>query len=506
VIAKSIEGVKADISANVNSDDSTFKSSINVENNRFDSVITDVSVQNFRFDEFTHYIKDFINISSIKGKYSGNLNIKYSLKDKVPHIKVKGDSQIADFSLIDKKKSAEIMNFKSIKVNMEEISIPENNFVINSIEIDKMKNYVYIAKDGNTIDLLLPKSKKSDNKSKSKSVKSSSTNILVKSFNFKNGNIKLSDDTFAKPFNYTIDIPVIRAKNVSSKKDSRNSVYKIEMITNKSGKFTADGNIRVGNKFETVSKFKISNFKFGDFKQISEKYSNFISKDGVLNYEGSFVLENDEITSENRAKILKIDIGEKKKVLPLGISINFALSIIENGEGEVTFIVPVKGNLKNPKFSYRETVYIALMNMLTNIAKAPFAFMSSDDGTDNKELENLNVEILKRELPTESIKKLEKIAGILKKKRMFKFEFIQVIDRETEYQEFVMEKIKEKYYRNKKLNTITTESAVTQSALTEEDIAEIKNITDLDAGFVAYVNSNSVAAPEAEKMDIYKKE
>lgn len=510
MIAKSIEGVKADISVNLNGDDSVFKSSINIENNRFDSAIADVSVQNLRFDEFTHYIKDFVNISSVKGKYSGNLNIKYKLKDKVPYITVKGISEISNLAVIDKKKSAEIFSFKSVKVDIAEAAIPENRFTINSIDIDKMKIYGYIAKDGNTVQLLLSKemTKKSENKTAKSSAKKSKENqlfILLKNFNFKNGNIKLSDDTFAKPFNYTIDIPVIKAKNVSSKKDSRNSFYKIEMITNKSGKFSADGNVRIGENFETVSKFRLSNFKFGDFKQISEKYSNFITKDGVLNYEGTVSLKNKEITSENKAKILKIDIGEKKKILPLGISVNFALSIIENGDGEVTLIVPVKGDLKNPKFSYRETIYIALMNILTNIAKAPFAFMSSDDGTDNKELETLNVEILKRELPAESIKKLEKIAAILKKKRLFKFEFIQVIDRETEYQEFVMEKIKEKYYRHKKVAVITTETAITQSALTAEDIAEIKNITDLDAGFVAYVNSKSAAAPEAEKMDIYKK-
>ena len=256
-----------------------------------------------------------------------------------------------------------------------------------------------IKKDGNTVELLLPNSGKKNTKTEKSNNKSKKAgpDILVKSFNFKNGNIRLSDDTFAKPFNYTIDIPIIKASNVSSKKDSRNSIYKIEMVTNKSGKFTANGNIRVGDNFETVSKFKLSNFKFGDFKQVSEKYSNFITKDGVLNYEGSFMLKDSEITSENRAKILKTDIGEKKKILPLGISINFALSIIENGDGEVTLIVPVKGNLKNPKFSYRETIYIAIINILTNIAKAPFAFMTNDDGTDNKDLENMSVDLLKKD-------------------------------------------------------------------------------------------------------------
>ena len=51
----------------------------------------------------------------------------------------------------------------------------------------------------------------------------------------------------------------------------------------------------------------------------------------------------------------------------------------------------------------------ALDTAVLALAKAPFAFMTNDDGTDNKELANMSVDLLKKELPAESVKKLEKI-------------------------------------------------------------------------------------------------
>lgn len=491
-IADNIEDLMIDITLQPNNKNSLLKTKLNFKNKKFNDLDADITLKNVKLDEFTHYIKDFVNISNIKGSLNSDLTLKFNSKNKVPYIKVKGMSELSNLSIIDKKKSAEIVNLKLMKVDIEEASIPENRFVINNVEIDRLKLYGYIAKDGNTIALLFPKQPK---KIKDKKSGGKKLFLLLKNFNFKKGNIKFSDDTFEKPFNYTIDIPSIVAKNVSTNKDNRNSMYKIDMITNKTGKFSASGNIRVGKNYETDSKFSLSNFNFTDFKQISEKYSNFITNNGILNYEGTLVLKNNVITSENKAKVLGIDIGEKKKILPLGVSINFVLAIIRNGDGEVTFIIPVKGELNNPQFSYRKTIKIALINILTNIAKAPFAFMYSEDGEDNKLLENLDVDILKRDLPKESEKKLRKIAEIIKKKPLLNFEFVQVIDRDNEYEQMVMKKAKYKFYTEKKEIT----------ELTEADIVAIENITDLDSEFVAYINAKSLEIPNSDKMDIHKK-
>ena len=498
-IAKNSNGEKIELSLNLNDAASFIKSTVDIKNNDFTDIAVDLSVTNFKIDDFTHYIKNYMNISAIRGQYSGNIHLDYSLKNKKPIIKMNGMSKLENVSIIDKKKSAEIFNIKSLNLDVEEANIFENKFIINSIKVDKMKIYGYIAKEGNTIQLLMQKQNKKAETNK-KSFEKQMT-LLIKKIDFTKGSIRVSDDTFEKQFNYLIDVPIITANNISTQKDKK-SMYKIEMIMNKTGKFSASGNIRVGENFETVSKFKLVDFHFGDFKQLTEKYSNFITKDGVLNYDGSLVINNKEIKSENSAKILNVNIGEKKKILPLGISLNFVLSIIENDDGEVTLIVPVKGNMSDPKFSYRETVYIAIVNILSNIAKSPFSFINT--GEDNKGLESMEVNLLDKEIPIESIKKLEKIANIIKRKKMINFEFIQVIDKENEYQQYLLQIIKEKYYREK-LSSLANTTSASLYVLTNDDLEKISQITNLNPDFVSYVNNKAIDIKGSDKLDIYGK-
>lgn len=490
-ITHDVEAYKLNIGLNPNSETARLETELDVKNKKFNDVEGTLSAQNIRIDEFTHYIKDFVNVSSVRGVYDGNIKFKYTSKNKTPYFNMKGDSRLSDFSIIDKKKLAEIINLKSLKLNIDEISIPDNRIVINSVEIDKPKLYGYIAKDGNIMQLLIPGESKD---SKPKAKKGKPMFFELKSLSLKNGNIKFSDDTFKKPFTYVVDVPSIIAKNISTQKNNRNSMYKVDLVANKTGKISASGDIRVGENFETNSRFRIANFKFEDFKEITEKYSNFIANNGVLNYDGTLVLKNKKISSQNNAKVLNIDIGEKEKILPLGISLNFVFSIIENKNKEITLILPIEGDLTNPEFKYWKTVRIALKNVFVNIAKAPFKFMMSDD-EDTTGLETLDLDFLKQDLPKDSIKKLEKIAKIIKNKPLLKFEFIQVIDKENEYKQLVMKEIKTKYYVE--TNKITE--------LTQADLDKIENISDLSVELVEYINSKTIEIADSDKMDIYKK-
>ncbi len=487
------EGFILDLGFNLNNPETRIDAKIDTKDNKFKNYLIDLDVNNLKLSDFTHYIKDSINISSLKGNLFGKLLIENTHKNDKNHLKIKGTSEISKLSLIDKRKSAEILNMESVKLDIEEISLPDNRIIINDINMNSLKLYAYIAKDGNTMALLFPPPKNKETKKQEKPMY-----LLLKNINFKKGSLKFSDDTFPKPFTYILDIPSATGKNISSKKEERNSMYKVDVITNRTGRFTATGNVVLGKNFETNSNFVLSNFNFADFKQFSEKYSNFSTNKGILNYQGSFVLKNNKINSQNNAKIQDADLGEKEKILPLGISINFVLGLIANDDNEVTIILPVEGDLTNPKFSYKKTLFIALKNMFVNIATAPFQFMKNDDGEDGRELQNLEVEMLKSDLPSVSIKKLEKIAGLLKKKPMLKFEFLQVVDKEIEYEKLIMARIKRNYYISKNLVEST-------EALKDEDYKNIEALSDLDEGLVSYINQKSLVFENSQEMDLGRK-
>lgn len=259
------EGFILDLGFNLNNPETRIAAKIDTKDNKFKNYLIDLDVNNLKLSDFTHYIKDSINISSLKGNLFGDLLIENTHKNDKNHLKIKGTSEISKLSLIDKRKSAEILNMESVKLDIEEISLPDNRIIINDINMNNLKLYAYIAKDGNTMALLFPPPKNKETKKQEKSMY-----LLLKNINFKKGSLKFSDDTFPKPFTYILDIPSATGKNISSKKEERNSMYKVDVITNRTGRFTATGNVVLGRNFETNSNFVLSNFNFADFKQFSE--------------------------------------------------------------------------------------------------------------------------------------------------------------------------------------------------------------------------------------------
>lgn len=486
-IAKDIEGFSTVLSFNPNNENSFLKADINFKNKKWNDYEIKLHTKDLVLGEFTHYIKNSLNISSIDGKLDTDMNIIIK-NGKQKETKLLGEATLKDLSVIDSKKYAEILKLKSFKVSLQEADIQNNRYIIKNMTIDAPRFYGYRAKDGNIMQLLLPTSAK-------KSKKSEKVPFLVlKEFNLKNGFLKFSDDSFANPFTYIVEIPSVTAKNISSKKDNRNSEYRVDLITNKKGRISAQGSLRIGNEIETDSTFKITNFDLSDFKDVSQKYTNFTTNSGTINYEGTFKLKNNQISSENNAKIYKIDIGEKDKILPLGISLNFVLSIIEDDNEEVTVILPVLGDLKDPQFKYWKTIRIALVNMFTNIAVSPFKFLMSSDNED-KDLENLDVQMGENTLPEKTLDKLSKIAGIIGKKKLVNFEFVQVVDKELEYNKVLSNMIKKKYYKEK--NKI--------DELTLKDEEEIDKISDLDADLINYINKRTSDLPNAESLDMYER-
>ena len=87
---------------------------------------------------------------------------------------------------------------------------------------------------------------------------------------------------------------------------------------------------------------------------------------------------------------------------------------------------------------------------------------------------------------------------------MINFEFIQVIDKENEYQQYLLQIIKEKYYREK-LSSLANTTSASLYILTNDDLEKISQITNLNPDFVSYVNNKAIDIKGSDKLDIYGK-
>lgn len=94
---------------------------------------------------------------------------------------------------------------------------------------------------------------------------------------------------------------------------------------------------------------------------------------GKLDLDLQYRLRDRQLEGDNRVVMTRLQLGEAvdspgARSLPLDL----AIALLEDSEGRIELGLPVRGSLDNPEFSYGGLVWQAIVNVLTQVATAPF--------------------------------------------------------------------------------------------------------------------------------------
>jgi len=137
---------------------------------------------------------------------------------------------------------------------------------------------------------------------------------------------------------------------------------------------------------------------------------------GKLSLDLEYRIFNRQLQGNNRIIMDHLVLGEhvespEAQNLPLDL----VIALLEDSNGRIDLGLPVSGDLDDPQFNYGQVVWKAIVNVLTNIATAPFRALGALFGS-NEEFGGITFEVGQARLTPPEHEKLAQFTEVLKKR------------------------------------------------------------------------------------------
>lgn len=442
-----------DIGLNLKFDDGgdlTLKLLYAIEKNAYH---LNIKLNQFSVAAASPYIKQFLNIGEIGGRLSTNLNIAGNL-DHILNIVADGNVLFQNLYVTDPKTKETFSKIGKLDINIDKIDIKENIYHFSKVQTTDA-NFTYeITNEGNAISRMLALDDKIDTTDvDAKTEKDSTTKISENPIDFTINELSINNSTFSYndyTLRDTVRIPVTQVfSEIKNFRLNGPVTATLSAIVGESGqlKATWDGNFSdiENQKFGVF----LQNFKLKTISPYSVHYFAHPISDGVMSFADNSTIVNNQITSENKVDIYNCVVEKKIKGAEreFNIPLRAAVYVLSDRKGQITFDLPVKGDLTAPEFSYKKIIFKTFCNLIVKIAAAPIDLIAKSLNKEPDIFADILYDIHPEGLGSESDDQLNKITEVLKEKSELILEVQQSINLEENQKEYALFSAKMDYCR-----------------------------------------------------------
>ena len=175
-----------------------------------------------------------------------------------------------------------------------------------------------------------------------------------------------------------------------------------------------DGSIDAGDpKVYTDIDLRFKNIDLNTLSGYSASFAGYEIDSGKLYLDLGYEIQNGELLGTNAIHIHKIKLGKRVKGVKTALPLRFAIGLLEDPSGFIDINMPVRGNLDNPNFDYRETVMNTMGSLITSAVTSPFRFLGAVMGLGGAELEYIAYEPGSAQITPPQREKLDRIAELM---------------------------------------------------------------------------------------------
>jgi len=177
----------------------------------------------------------------------------------------------------------------------------------------------------------------------------------------------------------------------------------------------------------------------------ARKFAGYPVKKGKLNFDFKYKIVKDNLDANHRLEFDNLTLGEKvNSPDATDLPIKFALSLMQDRNGDMVLELPISGKLSDPKFDFSKIIKAALSNIMKKIVTAPFAMLGSIFGAARSE--DLNyVEFApgSSEITAEAAKKLDLISKGLFERPKLELDITGYVDQQADAKVLLEQKQKQ---------------------------------------------------------------
>ena len=324
-------------------------------------------------------VKDYLNVSGLGAKLNGSIHVDGSL-DNITNIQMKGGLSMAGLSIRDTHND-QIAAMDELRVVINRGDLNTNTCILDSLFITGVTGNYEVHENWNTLSRLMKHEEaeevedeediegddeeEEDKKDEIEQPKSSKPLIwMAKKVKITGHDLTYHDYSMKNEWEYAIKSLTVDGSNIAT--NGRNSI-KLKAALTSDAQLDLDftGGLDFANQ-DTRADLKLKGVNINDFSALCRNYTGYPLEGGDLSVESHLDVVSGKMNGTNRIIIDHPRVGKKEKFSKAkykNIPVRTGFKILTSAQDMIILDVPVTGDAKNPKFSFRKVIGRALLKV-----------------------------------------------------------------------------------------------------------------------------------------------
>jgi outer membrane protein OmpA-like peptidoglycan-associated protein len=400
-----------------------------------------VVAEKIALNPFQPYVDEAVKAQIAAGTISSTGRIRYRGRDAQPQIQFEGDFSVDALELQDRVQKENFFTLAHFKAGGIALELLPNKLHTSRVLIERAAARVTIDQNGmvNVVNTFTPvQPKDADRKD---NLLKRLVNFLILQFKgpmpMDIERVQLAgfrgdfvDASISPAYSTQVQITEGIVKGLSSE-PSAMADFKINGSIDQTAAIEGSGQMNPMNAL-TYSKvdFSLKDFELKPVSPYSGKFVGFKIDRGRLHTELKYQVNQDMVDGNNIIYIDELALGEKVDSPDApALPIKLGVAMLKDDDDRITLQLPVKGNVRDPRFDFGKAIETALTGTIEGAGNAPFAAITEIDGIKGEELRTVVFDFGSAVLQEREILKLNALANFMKEKNALLLGIVGTADR-----------------------------------------------------------------------------
>lgn len=437
-----------------------------------------VKLENISASHAKPYLSKIMDLELLQGKINSNLNSKINFKQL--DIVADGTVDLEKIRIKSNRDQQKIATLKRVGLHLRKFDLKNKTLLLDTVKIDNLDfNFNNYKDSTNSISRLLVAKKSSQSPKKDTSSKKSDPfNLLVNKFILSNSNIHYSDAKWSKPVKYNIKHLNIQGDHVHLTEPSQ---WKLKADLQNKGELSLKANGTLTSIEDLYLTLSIRHADLKPFTPYTEDLFGYPILDGSLDFTSINTIQDFQLDGQNELNTTKVELGDKRQEpSQMNLPLKMGLYLMEDSKKRVKINMPVKGNVRDPEFSYEKLIVKAFVNVFSKVATSPINLVSRSLGSDVEKVKRIDFKTDQYDLNNEQKDRLDIIGSIAKQKPELKFVLTQKLNWDKELSNFSTLLAKGMFVKK--------EGRSKDSIFSQDEIESALRVLDNDEKFNKYID------------------
>ena len=350
-----------------------------MQSNRY---AVNVRLHDVHTDVVLPLVQDYLNVSGLGAKLNGSVHVDGSLEN-ISNIQLRGGLSMAGLSIRDTHND-EVAAMDELRIVVNRGDLNTNTFILDSLFITGVTGNYEVHENWNTLSRLMKtkeeKTEEAENaeeaeeaeESESREVKAEQQEVkaakplvwMAKKVLITGHDLTYRDQSMKNEWEYAIKDLQIEGTNIAT--NGRNSI-KIKAALSSDAKLNVDftGGPDIANQ-DTYIKMKLAGVQLQDFNALCRNYTGYPLEGGDLSLDSKIDIVGGKMNGSNKIVIDHPRVGKKERFSKApykNIPVRTGFKLLTSAQDMIILDVPVSGDAKSPKFSFRKVVGRALLKV-----------------------------------------------------------------------------------------------------------------------------------------------